>query len=1188
MSNRSNFTCALSLLAIALVVVLATPAWAAKPVAPPPPPLDQGGDDLFLIQAAVAPNVVLFIDNSKSMAQIEWHPEFDPDKVPDAGYCTVSSDLESALSLASPNLDPNTTYRLTSDENNIECDTPARSRRTVYGPLNPTFWDGRYMMWYLGLDENDATEGRILDEIENAVAKVVGCTVAGGAGPFAEKYRRTRFEATKQVLLDLLCVAETKNVRFGTAAFREVSPLVAGGDPNGGFVSEDLGRSNPNHAAQLEASIKNETIRLTDGTPLSETLFQLYTYWMPRVLADMPLGLDGTPFPIYEFDKQGNRVASNKWFEDTFKFECEKAFFVIVTDGLPSRDNFEDNAPLDTALGYSAFANQIGNYHVETPVDEIEDPMTADEATYYLDDIAMYMYDKDFRPDIDGDQTIDTYTVGYASDAATDAYLRKTAEVGNGIFYHVQDGDELTNALIGALNDIIEKAASFTAATVPSARTADGADFYQSYFFPRGKNAFWEGHVRAWKIDALGEIKDKNNVCALEDPDPGECNSGPFKPSAQFFWDAADEVPIPASRKLYVSKAGATAGSLPPAFTSANISAADLLLDPFTVPPAQAPNSPLYAVNGSSAITEEGLADEVVEAARGCFFGTGVAANVATPVACAERPATLGDIFHSNAIVVGAPKAASNEPSYNAFKSHYGTRSRRLFAGTNAGFLEAIDTGSFVSSPAPGKYDEGTGAEVFGFMPWEARKNIKNLPIDSATSRVHYVDGDVSAADAWIHPTVSTATKDSSGSEWRTIAVGAMREGGHHVYALDVTNPDAINQPGGGGALPYPGYGWEFPTEVDVPGDFAFMGEIWSEPIITKVRLHDPADSTKTVERWVAIVTAGYDAASDPNPTAVTGVVNTYDATSTLARGVYILDLKTGKVIGEKKFGSIADPQPILHATLSTPAVLDLNFDGFADTIYLVDMGGNVWKWAIGAVGEDRVNDASSLRTQPNWPFKKFFSAAAVTIGANKYYKNLMFAPAVAYNRGKIYLAFGSGERRNLPFKGDLGATTENNRFYVVIDSDPFEVASPALATLTEADLTNFSGSEAAASFSNQGFWFSVANGEKFVTNVEIFAGTVIAATFIPTTNANPCTTRGDGALYAFDLVSGEGYFEDGSNNPDRSITLGVGLPTDPKVSVGVDGKDNKIVIEKSGSDIQIIDQDNINLSGGTLYWKQE
>jgi hypothetical protein len=80
---------------------------------------------------------------------------------------------------------------------------------------------------------------------------------------------------------------------------------------------------------------------------------------------------------------------------------------------------------------------------------------------------------------------------------------------------------------------------------------------------------------------------------------------------------------------------------------------------------------------------------------------------------------------------------------------------------------------------------------------------------------------------------------------------------------------------------------------------------------------------------------------------------------------------------------------------------------------------------------------------------------------------------------------------------------------------------------------------------------------------------------------------KGDGTLYVFDVATGQGHFEDGSNNPDRSLSLGPGLPTDPKVSIGVGGKKNKVVIEKSGSDIEIIDQDDVPLNGSTLYWKE-
>ncbi len=1154
----------------------------------------QSGDDLFLLQSSVAPNVILFMDNSDSMNQIEWHPAFDPEKVPDASYCTVSSDITEFGGV----LDPDYTYVDSQNRNNVDCDTPARGNRTVYFVQHPddTLWYGRYLMWYLGLDESDPDDAAILDEIDTAKANVSGCTQAGASKFFAEKYRRTRFEASKQVLLDLLCVAETKNVRFGQAEFR-VPADVGNVDPNGGFIASDLGRANPNHASELESAIKNSATTPTDGTPLAETLFQIYTYWMPRVLADMPLGLDGSAFPIYEYDKFGGRVASGSWFEDAMLFDCEKAFVIIVTDGLPSRDDF-DSDPLDTSLGFANFgtggmAGLIGNYYADA---EVEEPGAANEAAFYLDDISKYMFDKDFRPDLAGTQTIDTYTVGFSTDATTDDYLERTAVLGNGTFYKVKDGDQLTAALIAALNDIIEKSASFTAATVPSARTADGADFYQSFFFPRGKSAFWEGHLRAWKIDALGAVRDQNDDCALDDPTAGECNSGPFRPDAVFFWDAADEVPLPASRNLYVSKSGVASGSVPPDFDQTNISSTDLLLDPFAAPPDAAPNSVLYAIAGSTATTEEGLADEIVEHTRGCFFGTGVPTDVAVPVPCAERPARLGDIFHSNAIAVRKPSLRVSDPGYGAFKAFYANRDRVLYAGANAGFLEAFDTGAWTvpSPPAQPSYGTGSGTELFGFMPWQARQTIKNLTIDSPTNRHHYVDGDVNSADVWIDAQTPGGAgynvSPTDGSEWHTYLLGALREGGNHYYALDVTNPNQIS-PLDGGNTDFPRYAWEFPTEGNV-ADQAFMGEAWSKPIITKVRLKNTQVAGQTVDRWVAIVTGGYDATSDPNPDEVTGLTSTYSVASLKGRGIYIIDLKTGSVIAEKKFGSIADNQAsMLYSVVSTPSVLDLNFDGTADVIYVGDMGGNVWKWSIHNTGEDRINDGSGLRTQPNWPFKAFFAVAPATIGAGAgavtYYRNFMFAPAAAFSKGQLYLAFGSGERRNLQFEGDAGDTTENNRFYVMIDSDPYEVASPALATITEANLTDFSGSAAAQSFANKGFYISVADGEKFVTNVEIFSGEVIAATFTPTSTASPCSARGDGNLYVFDIETGEGHFTDAFGGAERGYSLGPGLPTDPKISIGVGGKDNRVVIEKSGSDIEIIEAPNLNLNGATLFWRE-
>src|SRR5215813_398637 len=417
---------------LAALVVLAgvlVPQWRAQAT----------GDDVFLLTTTTSPNVILLMDNSMSMYQIEWHPAFDPN----------------AASYGCSAFDNATQYVYDKDTTETHCG----NTRTIYAPLTGTLWDGRYLNWYFS-DAADPWVG----EISTAVANVEGCTQASGAKFFANKYRRTRLEATKQVLLDLLCVAEPKNVRFGLAYYR--TPQDVGGvDPNGACIVEDLGRSNPNHAAELEADIKGADVnsKTVEATPLSESLFQIGTFWMNRSDASkLPVGVDGTTkFPFNHYGKQcGLETNSNKWLEDGFIYECEKAFVIVVTDGLSNRDDF-DQDPTSTSQGFADYNNLIGDYNADSETEV--DPADTTEASYYLDDIAKYFNEHDVRPDLGGDQNIDTYTIGLATDTTTDAFLSKTALVGGGLFFHVDDGDELAFAMIAALNDIIEKAASFTA-----------------------------------------------------------------------------------------------------------------------------------------------------------------------------------------------------------------------------------------------------------------------------------------------------------------------------------------------------------------------------------------------------------------------------------------------------------------------------------------------------------------------------------------------------------------------------------------------------------------------------------------------------------------------------------------------------------------------------------------------------
>ncbi|MCH6591154.1 MAG: hypothetical protein IH806_11740, partial [Proteobacteria bacterium] len=205
-----------------------------------------------------------------------------------------------------------------------------------------------------------------------------------------------------------------------------------------------------------------------------------------------------------------------------------------------------------------------------------------------------------------------------------------------------------------------------------------------------------------------------------------------------------------------------------------------------------------------------------------------------------------------------------------------------------------------------------------------------------------------------------------------------------------------------------------------------------------------------------------------------------------------------------------------------------------------LDLGGQVLKWVVSAIREDRVNDISAAGdySQPSWPFKVFFEAPITKIAGTDYFKSFYTAPQAIYIGRTLYLAFGSGERSDIGFFGIAGKD-ENNRFYSMTDLDPYEQRVVKFPTLSEADLAEVSGNSTCADVSGRGFFFKVRDGEKFVTNAEIFQSYVFAGTFQPTTSADPCTSKGNGTLYVFDVECGGGYYTDAGGSPQRGNDMG-------------------------------------------------
>lgn len=1123
-------------------------------------PATGGADDTALFSTSAPPNVLILQDNSGSMNNLVWHPAYDPTQTPSCANWNNAAEYQSSSNVTL---------------------TRCGKTRTVYvdaavSPAVPTRYEGRYLNWYFS-----AAADAYVSQIASTTNGTNGACAQGlGAPATYGKYRRSRITAAKDILRNVICdVNAVGKVRFGLAQFR-----LAGGsnDPNGGYVlvpgndykwDDDNNPATPdvpysyslNGVAKTHQQHLMDAIKSFDGetwTPLGESLFQLYTYFMSRTTANIPLGRDGvTRFPAYQYvTAEANNGGRGKPPDagvvpgSPAQYSCQKTFVVLITDGEPTMDNFAttNNTADKTNLGFGNFVKLIGDFNPDNANPENNGSETqanlfcsgCNSATY-LDDVAKYMHERDFRPDMPGAQTIDVYTVGFTTGDAANALLQKTAAVAGGRFYSSNSPDQLDDAIVDAITDIIQKSQSFTSATVPASRTTEGNNFYASYFLPFDGTSFWEGHLKNFEFTKSGRIQDTNGDCALADPGaPTTCEAGALLTNAPAFWDAGEVVPAPAARTLYVSRGGATAGSVPPAF-STSVSAADLTL---TFPPA----TPYV---GSLATNATQLAAEIVQYVRGCVFGS-------SP--CVSRAWRLADIFHSNPLVVGPPNAAINESSYRSFAVTYKHRKKLIYAGSNGGFLHAFRAGTWDGSATPPAYTRGDGVEQFGFMPYPVRKTIKNLPIDPAPRDFYYVDGPPQAADVWLYPTPTTPGKVAG--DWHTLLVGGLRQGGRGYYALDVTNPDGVT-----GGPSFPAYLWEFPCEASSCDAWRpYMGETWSEPIMTRVKVAVNTDNNNGLgyERWVAIVAAGYDKNGDPNDAsnykssvsncAVAVPVSGYPCAG---RALLMIDLASGQILAARKFDPTAaagTPEANLKYTFaSTPAVFDLNHDGFADVVYIGDLGGQMWKWVINGIGVDPIHGSGSV-SQPAWELKRFLVAPPVIVGTTTYYKSYFFPPTGTLVGGHLWLAFGTGQRNNLKLKSGNGDyTDEDDRLFVVKDLDPLERETTALPTIDPDasptqldDVTNVDGCPTSAS--PYGYYIRGRDGEKFITNEVIFLGSVLASSFIPVASTDPCTAGGNAFLYSFKLSCAEGSFPaGGSPAANRRVSIGAGLPNRPRVSVG-------------------------------------
>ncbi len=1186
-------------------------------------PGSAGDEDIFTAQ--VPPNVLLMVDNSGSMNVIMEHPSFDAvnftptcDVLPPgdgAGWRIIEDDnLEDTWAYCFSTFcyfsvwkyddgwvpTPDTTDH--ADSGYIERTFCGQTRKLYSDGINQsygndTWYYPEYTEWLFSIDASDnttligppgsqSTAPQILADIDdpaNGRQFISGDTFA--------KYQITRITAARDIARDVIyqtnsdcpaymgaCGVYKDRVRFGVAQFH--------GSAHGGFVNAPIDTYNTNRL-DLDAAITS--LDASTSTPLSETLFKLYTYFMPRATADLPEGkVAGNKFPAYSYnDSDGNYTTDATQIpDDPMTVECQKNFIIMITDGEPTSDTFDTSG--NETLGFANFKNfLIGDYYTGDstadpdvgPAGEEEGspPWSFSSGSGYLDDIAEFMQNNDCRPDFPNTtNVVDLYTVGFTTTGAVNSLLAKAADRGNGLYFNGNQAEELTEALVSSVQDIISKSQGFSAATVPAARTSDGGQLYTTLFQPTNTRPFWPGLLRSYKITVGGEIHDKNGACALTNlTDPPNCTSGTFKNEsvAPPFWNASKKMPGANARNLKVSLPGATNQLI--ADFDHNVTAAHLGGALGSI------SDYLPHANVTSATDLEGA---VVSFVAGCEWGTGLAAGVTDDFEnCVDRtrleagstvPDRLGDIFHSNPVVVGPPASFLDEISYGQFKSipAVATRDRVIIAGANDGFLHGFHAGDY--QIATKKWDAGTGVELFGFMPWGARSKVMDLAKDDATLHPITVDGSPSVADVWIDS--NTDVDDAKlATEWKTVLVTGMREGAEHYLALDITDPAATS---------YPSYMWEFPHENDSFW-LTRIGQTWSKPVITRIRLE--RSNSDVEEVWVAVFGFGYDPTGDPNNAAL------YDVNAVKGRGIMMVDIESGRPIAVRRYGTgTGDVPDMYYAMPSSPGVLDYDQDGFADLIYIGDLGGNVWKWVIRPNGI--ANPNSTELHQPNWSFRKFFDDDPSRV-TNGHARSFYFAPSATIVNGILHVALGSGERSQLNCTSTNGGCTVMNRFYVLKDRDIWDSGSPTTIdgrAVSTGDLTDVTASpDDCPAVTPKGFFFEVADGEKFVTNSEVFNSFFFVSTFKPDLS-NLCKPGGLSTLYGFLAKCGQGFFGPPSvSSPiagtKRKLDVGWGMPTDARLSIAPGKGGNRLIISKQDGELINIDSGNSDSEHGVMYWRE-
>jgi type IV pilus assembly protein PilY1 len=434
-----------------------------------------------------------------------------------------------------------------------------------------------------------------------------------------------------------------------------------------------------------------------------------------------------------------------------------------------------------------------------------------------------------------------------------------------------------------------------------------------------------------------------------------------------------------------------------------------------------------------------------------------------------DRTHKLGDIVDSAPLYIGPPQGLTQTADYFTFAMANQNRTAVIYVGAGDGLLHALDA--------------ATGNELFAYVPNGVWSNLIKLVNPFYNSQhVFFVNGSPRSADV----------KYASDGTWHTVLASTLGAGGKTVFALDVTNPDAIAADVSEQTLAQSVL-WEF-TDVD-------MGLSYSEPAIVN-----------TAAGWMVIFGNGYNSANqkpvlyalEPQHGTMLAKIDLCAAVAGICNAALANGLSSVSVVNS--YGQVSAP---------------------ANTVYAGDLQGNLWRvditsvnpaqWKVSVIyrARDALGNIQPITTTP-----------AVTL--NPQFPQLL----------GTMVFIGTGQMLGV---GDL-STTGVQSLYGVFDpptgsAPPVGFAGvPNRSNLVQQQLANDTTSGGVQVRiiptvlpvtlpTNRG-WFvdlSLAPGERIVTDPQIESGGgVVFTTYQP--NTSQCIGGGSAWLMVFNFATGGAF----------------------------------------------------------------